>query len=74
VLCAVFWSAEGLLRVEGKKSDSEILDDLRFRGLRVSCGSGEAEAEREHGGLTGRDCAGMAMRRSLSSSSMLSGA
>jgi hypothetical protein len=69
MLCAVFLGAERLLRGRGEKSDSELSDDLRFRGLRMSCGSGEGEDD----GLTGR-FAGMAIERSLDSSSGLSGA
>jgi hypothetical protein len=68
MLCAVFWGAECLLRGRGGMSDSEFSDDLRFRGLRVYCGSGEGE----DGGLIEPDCLGMVMDRTLDSSSRLS--
>lgn len=38
-----------LLRGEGEKSESELLDNLRFQGLLVSCGGSDG---REDGGLT----------------------
>jgi hypothetical protein len=50
-------------------SDCELSNNLRFRRLGLSCGLGGGEDT----GLARHGCTGMAMQRSLDSSSRLSG-
>jgi len=75
MLCADFCGDKCLLHGGYGGSESELSDDLRFRGLhfwdlRKSTGSGEGES----GGVIGGVCVGMAIASSLDSSSGLSGA